>query len=101
MVTDTVGNGYQLKNASGFVSDGDYLPKPERNHSMSQIVTKQVCKCEKCGNEAEMSIVCSLSDEQTGKAKAASKSEPLKIKGTATCSHCGNEADMWIDYEKP
>lgn len=72
---------------------------------MSQIVSKQVCKCEKCGNEAEMSIVCTLPDEPAGASggagKAGSKHVPVKLKGTATCSHCGNEADMWIDYEKP
>lgn len=101
MVGDAVGNDYQLKNASGFVTDGEYFPKPERNRSMSQIVTKQVCKCEKCGNEAEMSIVCTLSEAQAGIAQTASKSQSPKIKGTATCSHCGNEAEMWIDYENP
>ncbi len=68
---------------------------------MANIVKKQVCKCEKCGNEAEMQITCTLPDEpataQPG--GAAPKSEASrKIKGTATCSQCGNEADMWIDY---
>jgi hypothetical protein len=61
---------------------------------MSKIEKKQVCKCEKCGNEAEMVVTCVLADE-------ASKTEPAeiekKIKGTATCNHCGNEADMWVD----
>ena len=70
---------------------------------MSNIVKKQVCKCENCGNEAEMEITCSLPDNQDDAAqKATAPSKPTtehkKIKGTAHCSHCGNEADMWIDY---
>ena len=70
---------------------------------MSNIVKKQVCKCENCGNEAEMEITCTLPDEPdasspeaAGHANAAT--ETNKIKGTATCKHCGNEADMWIEY---
>lgn len=70
---------------------------------MSNIVKKQVCKCENCGNEAEMEITCSLPDAvDDAAAKSASPAKPAdkpqKIKGTAHCSHCGNEADMWIDY---
>lgn len=70
---------------------------------MSNIVKKQVCKCENCGNEAEMEITCTLPDEPAAsspKADGQSKTatETKKIKGTATCKHCGNEADMWIDY---
>ena len=61
---------------------------------------KQVCKCENCGNEAEMVVTCSLEDE-TGPAEAppahVHKPEPGKVKGTATCTSCGNEADMWVD----
>jgi len=69
---------------------------------MSNITRKQVCKCENCGNEAEMQVTCSLPDEPAssvqGVDNASKKPAPQKIKGTATCSHCGNEADMWIDY---
>lgn len=70
---------------------------------MSNIVKKQVCKCENCGNEAEMEITCSLPDTaDDAAAKSAAPAKPAaatqKIKGTAHCSHCGNEADMWIDY---
>ena len=59
---------------------------------------KQVCKCEHCGNEAEMVVTCSLEDIEATAAGAGSP-EPgkQKVKGTATCSHCGNEADMWVD----
>ncbi len=70
---------------------------------MSNVVKKQVCKCENCGNEAEMEITCTLPDAPVAsspKTAAPLKpaTEPDKIKGTATCTHCGNEADMWIDY---
>jgi len=70
---------------------------------MSEIVRKEVCKCENCGNEAEMVVTCSLPDVEA-EDNAVSGSDPLQetrseksVKGTATCTHCGNEADMWID----
>jgi ribosomal protein S14 len=62
---------------------------------MAEIIKKQVCKCDHCGNEAEMVITCSLpadTGSQINEQKASKK-----IKGSATCSHCGNEADMWLD----
>jgi ribosomal protein S14 len=61
---------------------------------------KQVCKCENCGNEAEMVVTCSLPDEPEAAASAPAaehKHEHHKVKGTATCTSCGNEADMWVD----
>ena len=70
---------------------------------MSEIVKKEVCKCENCGNEAEMVVTCSLPDVETedgagSGSDALQEPEPEKrVKGTATCTHCGNEADMWID----
>jgi DNA-directed RNA polymerase subunit M/transcription elongation factor TFIIS len=70
---------------------------------MSEIVRKKVCKCEHCGNEAEMIVTCSLSDEaeKPADASVAAREAPSaaahQVKGTAVCSHCGNEADMWID----
>jgi len=76
---------------------------PIREHRMKQIVKKEVCRCEKCGNEAEMTITCSLPDKQDDEktppeAEAAGKTGPKKqVKATAVCSHCGNEADMWIE----
>lgn len=62
---------------------------------------KKVCKCENCGNEAEMVITCTLPDEAEENPEAH-KHEPEtdasgKIKGTGVCSVCGNEADMWIE----
>ena len=64
---------------------------------------KQTCKCEKCGNESEMIITCTLdethehietapAEDQTG-----DKEAKQSVKGSATCTHCGNEADMWVD----
>jgi hypothetical protein len=65
---------------------------------MAETVKKTtVCKCEKCGNEAEMVVTCSLTDEEHAEKHASQDSAPKKVKGTGTCSHCGNEADMWID----
>ena len=70
---------------------------------MSEIVRKEVCKCENCGNEAEMVVTCSLPDVEV-EDNTVSVSDSMqgtesekRVKGTATCTHCGNEADMWID----
>ena len=70
---------------------------------MGEIVKKEVCKCENCGNEAEMIVTCSLPDvEEEDNAVLLSDSlqksgSEKRVKGTSTCTHCGNEADMWID----
>jgi hypothetical protein len=70
---------------------------------MSTVEKRQVCKCENCGNEAEMVITCTLPEtsepaapEAPAKIKAEEKTAH-KLKGQATCTHCGNEAEMWID----
>jgi len=71
---------------------------------MSKTVEKkQVCRCENCGNEAEMSFTCTLPDHEHDTAKVESRpseqapEKKQQVKGSATCEHCGNEADMWID----
>ena len=69
---------------------------------MEPIVKRQVCKCENCGNEAEMVVTCSLPESAPEAAAPQSSSSRSaapapKVKGQATCTHCGNEADMWID----
>jgi transcription elongation factor Elf1 len=70
---------------------------------MSEIVKKEVCKCENCGNEAEMVVTCSLPDveAQDGAVSGPDSSQETgsekRVMGTATCTNCGNEADMWID----
>jgi hypothetical protein len=53
----------------------------------------EVCMCEKCGNEAEMTISCQWVDVQ-----APSGETQKKQKETRTCKVCGNEADMIIDF---
>ena len=68
---------------------------------MSEVIRKQVCKCENCGNEAEMVFTCTLAEpsdkEATPAGPAARAAAPRRVKGQATCSHCGSEADMWLD----
>lgn len=54
---------------------------------------REVCMCEKCGNEAEMTVSCQLVDVE-GPAGSTVKKE----KQTRTCTVCGNEADMIIDF---
>jgi ribosomal protein S14 len=67
---------------------------------MAEKKFKQVCKCENCGNEAEMMITCSLEDHEEHPAEPSPIPEKKgKAKGHTVCSHCGNEADMWIDLE--
>ncbi len=53
------------------------------------------CHCDKCGNEAEMTVTCHYVDveEQPG-VKVQKEVE------TRTCTVCGNEADMIIDFGK-
>lgn len=65
---------------------------------MTEKKFKQVCKCEKCGNEAEMVITCSLEEEkmETAEPKVVPKDQG-KTEGHAVCSHCGGEADIWLD----
>lgn len=66
---------------------------------------KRVCTCEKCGNESEMIVHCSIVlPEEEGAAaeipatvKSVDGGEPGKMRGTGVCQHCGNEADMWVD----
>lgn len=61
---------------------------------------KRVCKCENCGNEAEMLITCTLEsprDHGTGETEAEAKGSAKRVKGTGTCTSCGNESDMWVD----
>ena len=63
---------------------------------------KTVCKCENCGNEAEMVVTCSLEEENIEPSDDAPVVTPLEkaqAKGHGVCTHCGNEADMWVDLE--
>jgi hypothetical protein len=63
--------------------------------AMTTTVRKEVCSCEKCGNEAEMTITCELVD-----VPVAPNVVKKKKKETHVCSVCGNEADMIIDFDE-
>ena len=68
----------------------------------TQKTFRQVCTCEKCGNEAEMIVTCSLEPVEQDSPKAAAVGESAeqtrkKIPGQATCTHCGNEAEILVD----
>jgi hypothetical protein len=52
------------------------------------------CHCEKCGNEAEMTISCQMVEVRT-----ASGEMKQKQRETRTCKVCGNEADLIIDFD--
>jgi hypothetical protein len=71
--------------------------------TVAEIKKKEICKCENCGNEAEMVVTCTLPEFENSEASDPGTSKPTvkkaenKVKGTATCTQCGNEADMWID----
>jgi len=64
---------------------------------------KRVCKCENCGNEAEMLITCTLDGvhthemEPAGKKTSGTSKSKGRVKGKGVCASCGNEADMWVD----
>ena len=69
---------------------------------MTEKKYKQVCQCENCGNEAEMTITCSfIPEEDTAFRETASADAPDtaegKVRGQSVCTRCGNEADIWID----
>jgi transcription elongation factor Elf1 len=55
--------------------------------------TVKVCNCEKCGNEAEMTITCkTVNVEELSGVKKKMQQE------TRVCTVCGNEANMLIDF---
>ena len=51
----------------------------------------EVCTCEKCGNEGEMTVTCELVEVEVEDRKVE------KERKSFTCIHCGNEADMIVD----
>ena len=55
----------------------------------------EVCKCENCGNEAEMVVTCELLPVEDEEKKAAGVKE--QEHKSFTCVHCGSEADMIVD----
>lgn len=56
----------------------------------------QVCKCENCGNEAEMTVVCEWVPAPAA-AAAQPKAGGRRQKKSFTCVNCGNEADLTVD----
>jgi len=60
-----------------------------------KVQKREVCKCENCGNEAEMVVTCELVDveDEVKKASGVKKQE----KRSFTCTKCGSEADMIVD----
>jgi hypothetical protein len=68
--------------------------------ALGKIEKRQVCKCENCGNEAEMVITCTLPEVKgpdAGEPKVKNPPQSKRVKGTGICTHCGNEADIWLD----
>jgi transcription elongation factor Elf1 len=69
---------------------------------MPEKTIKKICKCENCGNEAEMVITCALEAEEASPPRpvpSAPAVDKHQTKGHGVCTHCGNEADMWVDLE--
>ncbi len=54
----------------------------------------EVCMCEKCGNEAEMTIACKILEIETATGEVQKKQQE-----TRTCKVCGNEADLIVDFD--
>jgi hypothetical protein len=64
-------------------------------HEETQMADKvEVCMCDKCGNEAEMTVKCELVDVQS-----TSGATEKKQRETRTCKVCGNEADLIVDFD--
>ena len=55
----------------------------------------EVCKCDNCGNEAEMTVTCELIPVEDEEKKKAGVEQ--QEKRSFACTKCGNEADMIID----
>ncbi|MHC1726458.1 MAG: hypothetical protein AB9866_10690 [Syntrophobacteraceae bacterium] len=54
----------------------------------------EVCHCDKCGNEAEMTITCELVELKRESGEVKKKQLENRV-----CKVCGNEADMIIDFD--
>ncbi len=55
-----------------------------------------VCRCENCGNEAEMTVKCE--DVVAAPIPPAIPRRAQQVKRTVVCRRCGNEAEMIVDY---
>ena len=61
----------------------------------------EVCRCENCGNEAEMTVVCEMvpleKEPEAKPPEQADSQASRQEKRSFTCVNCGNEADMIVD----
>jgi transcription elongation factor Elf1 len=53
---------------------------------------KVACKCQHCGNEAEMTVSCEVED--VGRAGENAPTTQSKVPETFTCVYCGTEAGL-------
>ena len=73
------------------------------NYRILIFLSREICKCDYCGSEAEMVITCSLKangdDSEPSGTDADIKPEAVaeKTKGRGVCSHCGNESEIWLE----
>jgi DNA-directed RNA polymerase subunit M/transcription elongation factor TFIIS len=73
---------------------------------MAERKFKQVCHCEKCGNEAEMMITCQLvpedgdSELENREIRVSQEEKEGGMPAQAVCTKCGNEADIWLDMSE-
>ncbi len=52
------------------------------------------CHCDKCGNEAEMTITCRMVEVQTPSGETKKKQHETRV-----CKVCGNEADLIVNFD--
>ena len=55
-----------------------------------------VCRCDRCGNEAEMTVKCEVAAPPRKSCSAVKE-----IKRTLVCTRCGNEVDLLVGYAEP
>jgi hypothetical protein len=56
---------------------------------------REVCHCEKCGNEAEMTVTCEFIEVAETPTVVKKKQKETRV-----CTVCGNEANMIIDFDQ-
>jgi len=83
-------SGQKGQNCNGQISEVRTNEKFAKEPAMADKV--EVCMCEKCGNEVEMTISCQWTDVQTPYGEILKQQ-----KETRTCKVCGNEAETIID----
>ncbi len=56
-----------------------------------------VCMCEKCGNEAEMTIKCEEMVPPAATGPSCCGPRKKQMKRSIVCTQCGGEADLIVD----